>query len=104
MARPPDIDLSKLSDDAKAIAGCWFGIMKPNSSSNLTLELVSQKPAPRTQIALDQLVEHNFVSVRPLNSKGGLVYTPLVNCAPAFAWFMQHADRDDLRFPLMVRI
>lgn len=96
------IDLSILSDDAKAIAGCWFALMKPNSQSALTLHLIENKPAPRTQDALDELVGKGVLSVEPFNEFGGLVYKPLVDCHDAFKWFMENAERPDLKFRLMV--
>jgi hypothetical protein len=98
------IDLENLSDDAKAIAGCWFGLMKPNSESALTLHFQKLKPAPRTEVALAELVEKGAISVEPFNEFGGLVYRPLVDCHSAFMWFMKNAKRPDLKFRLMVPI
>lgn len=98
----PEIDLSALSDDAKAIAGCWFAKMKVDGESALTLHLVENVPAPRTAAALAELVEKSVISVEPFNRFGGLVYRPLVDCFSAFRWFMENAERPEINFQLMV--
>lgn len=96
------LDLATLSDDAKAIAGCWFAKMKVDGESALTLHMVENVPAPRTEAALAELVERGVVSVAPFNRFGGLVYKPLIDCHPAFRWFMENAKRPDINFRLMV--
>lgn len=99
-----DLDLTILSDDAKAIAGCWFAQMRVDGESSLTLHLETLKPAPRTQVALDELVAKQVVSVKPFNEFGGLVYKPLINCSPAFIWFMENAKDPTVNFRLMVPV
>jgi hypothetical protein len=98
------LNMDGLSDDAKAIAGCWFGKMKVGGESALTLMLRELKPAPRTQAALDELVNRGAISVEPFNRFGGLVYKPLVDCHDAFVWFMKNAKRPDVNFRLMVPV
>ena len=102
MIERAEIDLSALTDDAKAIAGCWFAKMRVGGESKLTLQLVEHVPAPRTEAALAELVSKGVVSVEPFNRFGGLVYKPLIDCHPAFVWFMKNAKREDINFQLMV--
>lgn len=85
------IDLAVLSDDAKAIAGVWFGMMRPGKGS-VTHHLRELKPTDRTQAALDELVAKGVISVEPFNRFGGLVYRPLMDCHAAFAWFGKLRD------------
>ena len=80
------INLDTLSDDAKALAGVWFGLMKVDGMGTLTLHLIENKPTARTQAALDELLAAKVISVEPFNKAGGLVYRPLVNCHPAYQW------------------
>jgi hypothetical protein len=94
------INMDGLSDDGKAIAGCWFGLMTPKS--DLTFQMEESKPAPRTAAALAELVDRGVISVEPLNKHGGLVYRPLVDCQQAFRWFMKNAERPEINFRLTV--
>ena len=98
------LNMDGLSDDAKAIAGCWFAKMRVGGDSALTLHLVELKPAPRTQAALDELVDRGAISVEPFNGSGGLVYKPQVDCFEAFSWFMRNAKRPEVNFRLMVPV
>ena len=96
------LDMADLSNDAKMIAGCWFGRMTPRS--DLTLCMEESEPAPRTAAALAELVERQVVSVEPYYNRKGRVYRPLVDCDDAFRWFMKHAQRKEHNFRLMVPI
>lgn len=98
------LNMDGLSDDAKAIAGCWFANMRVGTEAAVTLELRSLKPAPRTQVALDELVNWGAISREPLNKHGGLVYKPLVDCFEAFPWFMANAKKPEVNFRLMVPV
>lgn len=80
------INLDVLSDDAKTLAGAWFGSMRPKSESTVTLHLQHNVPTERTQNALDELVAKGVISQRPFNRFGGVVYTPQVDCFDAFRW------------------
>lgn len=86
------IDLEKLSDMAKAVAGGWFGMMRP-STGKLTFSLVKSKPTPEAQAALDELVQAGVVSVERLNTHGGLIYCPLVDCHAALVWLHKNAKK-----------
>lgn len=99
-----ELNMDGLSNDAKAIAGCWFANMKVDGRSALTLHLRELKPAPRTQAALDELVNRGAISCEPFNRFGGLVYKPLVNCRAAFRWFMENAEKPEVNFRLMVPV
>lgn len=98
------LNMGGLSNDAKAIAGCWFANMKVGGEGALTLHLRELKPAPRTQAALDELVNWGAISCEPFNRYGGLVYKPLVDCFDAFVWFMENAKKPDVNFRLMVPV
>ncbi len=97
------LNMDDLSDDAKALAGCWFAKMGPKSDG-LTLHLKELKPAPRTQAALDEMVARGVLSKTPFNQYGGEVYKPLLDCFEAFRWFMANAEREDINFRLMVPV
>lgn len=77
--------IDTLSEDAKCLAGVWFGLMTPKKGK-VTLQLVESRPAPRTQSALDELVEKGVISVEPYNKFGGLVYRPLIDCHDAYKY------------------
>jgi hypothetical protein len=81
------IDLEKLSDTAKAVAGAWFGMMSPGKG-DLTFELREGRPTDEALDALSELVRAGVASVAPFNQYGGLVYRPLVDCRPAFKWLL----------------
>lgn len=100
------LNMDALSDDAKVIASCWFGNMRVGGQSELTLHLRESRPAPRTQAALDELVNRGAVSVEPYNRYGGVVYRPLVDCFDAFVWFakLSDAEREPHNFSLMVPV
>jgi hypothetical protein len=69
--------MSALSADAKFFGASMFSMMVPGEGK-LTFQMVTSKPSPRSQAALDELVAAGLVMVEPFNSKGGIVYTPLV--------------------------
>lgn len=100
------LNMERLSDDAKVIASCWFGNMRVGGQSDLTLHLRESRPAPRTQAALDELVDRGAISVEPFNRYGGIVYRPLVDCFDALLWFarLSDAEREPHNFPLMVSV
>lgn len=102
MTETPEIDIDSLSDDAKALAGVWFGMTAPGKGA-VTHHLRELKPTARTQAALDELVEKRVISVAPFNKYGGKVYRPLVSCWPAWQWVGKNlADRPlDLSWRLM---
>lgn len=97
------LNMEGLSGDAKAIAGIWFAQMRP-TSDGVTMHLRENKPAPRTQSALDELVNRGAISVGPFNRFGGLVYKPLVDCWDAFVWFskLEDGEKEAVNFRLMV--
>lgn len=108
---PAEVNLASLSDDAKAIAGVWFARMKVGSDrSELTLHLKVSKPAPRTQAALDELVEKGVISRRirtPAEGDAGAhTYQPLVDCFDAYDWMRERmfSDPDSISWPMMVPV
>jgi hypothetical protein len=74
-----------LSDASKAVAGAWFGLMRPGKSE-VTFQLREARPSDEAQAGLNDLVEHGIISVEPFNRYGGLVYRPLVDCHCFFVW------------------
>lgn len=91
----------KYSDDARAVLGAWFGF---GGKTKLELMLRENKPAPRTQAALDELVAAGALSVEPFNQFGGLVYRPLIDTLPYFSWLGENATNPALKFQLMVPV
>ena len=92
------IDLDALGVDARVMASNAFGMGR---RSTLTLQLRQSRPTERTKAALDELVAKGVASVAPFNDLGGLVYSPLVDCAPAFLWMA--GLRDDGAHIAMLR-
>lgn len=88
-----------LSDDAKAVFGCYFGMGRVGSST-LTFHMQKSRPTARTQAALDELVAGGFISKAPFNRFGGVVYTLLKDARPYFQWIARNEDRLDLKQPL----
>lgn len=82
--------LTKLSDDAKAVAAGHFGLMSRKSS--LTFHTPS-RITERGRAALDELVQAGVCSVEPFNRFGGLVYRPLVDCKPFARWMMANTEK-----------
>lgn len=76
-------DFPQLSEDAVLLAGLWFGM---GMVSKVTHHLRESRPSPRTQAAIDELLAKSIIKVEPFNKYGGKVYTPLVECRPAFMW------------------
>jgi hypothetical protein len=78
------IDLSVLSDRAKVVAGCWFGMMR-GERGQLSFEMVRSRPTAEAQAALDELVEKKVIR-REDRRFGGVVYTPIRDCFEAYRW------------------
>lgn len=53
-----------------------FSMMAPGQG-RLTFRMVENKPSPRSQAALDELVAAGLIKAEPFNNKGGITYTPL---------------------------
>lgn len=93
MVAIPD-HLSGLSDDAKAVAGGHFGLMRPHDGT-----LTFQTPGritDRAQAALAELVQAGVCTVRTERS-GALVYTPAIECRCFMAWLGRNPKAG--RFP-----
>lgn len=87
------VDLSALSDDAKAILGSQFGLMIRPGKGDVTF----QTPWNRTERAIaayDELVAKEILSV-VYGEKGrwALTYRALVDCAPAWKWANANQDK-----------
>ena len=80
-----EIDLDALDDATKAVAGAWFGMMRPGKG-DLTFNLREGRPSDEAIDALGKLVRAKVISVEAFNRYGGLVYRPLVDCRPAMLW------------------
>jgi hypothetical protein len=95
---PPGRSEMKLTDQARAVAGALFGIMKPGGGSHLTFQMRESRPTKECQAALDELVAAGVISREPLNQySNGVVYTPLVNCFDHYKWLMRNDKRPDLQ-------
>ena len=80
-----------LSDDAKAVAGGWFGFMRPGAG-RVTCHMRETKPTARAQAAIDELVAAGIVKVSKFNRYGGLVYEPLKDCTEYRRWLAKHPE------------
>jgi hypothetical protein len=87
-----------LSDDAKAVAGGCFGMMRPGGESQLRFGMKESRPTARTQAALDEIEAMGGV-LRQVGLYGEVIYTPLVNFRDFFKWMMK-ADRESVRFKI----
>lgn len=94
-----DSTLSKLSFDAKCVAGAWFGMMTPGKGE-LKFQLHTTRPSDRSLAALAELVSEGVLSVAPFNRYGGLVYSPLVDCREGLHFLRQNTDNPDIEWPL----
>lgn len=81
--------MSILSDDAKAVAGCFFGI-----TTALNFAMIESRPTKRMQAALDELVASGLVTVEELNVVGGKSYkrNDEANFMPYMKWVRENGD------------
>lgn len=79
-----------LSDDAKTVLGAWFGM---GSKSVLNLHLQENKPTPRCQAALDELVKAKALQRKPFNGFGGVTYTPLIETHEYMTWLIKRRKK-----------
>lgn len=89
---------SELSDDAKTVAGAWFGM---GYKTVLNLHLRESRPTPRCQAALDELVAKKVLAVGPFNKFGGVTYKPLLDTRPMMTWLLKRGENDLGHFVLM---
>lgn len=68
----------KLDRVTKAVAGAWFGMMRPNGESHLRFGLQQGRPTVEVERALNILEAHGMVSRTP-DEYGGVTYKPLVD-------------------------
>ncbi|UTC29758.1 hypothetical protein BAJUN_01280 [Bajunvirus bajun] len=94
----PKVDLSILTDDAKAILGCWFAMMPTHTTNGLQFGMRELKPTARTRAALAELIEKKIIfrvmdsSVPPPPTE---VYKPLFDCFEAFDWTREILEDTD---------
>lgn len=74
-----------LSDNARAVAAAWFGMMQPNGRSQLRFAMVESRPSERAQAGLDELLAAGIIS-REDEPSGAIVYRPLVECREHLQW------------------
>lgn len=77
--------MSDLSDNARAVAAAWFGMMQPDSKSQLRFGMVESRPSERAQAGLDELQAAGIIS-REDEPRGAVVYRPLVECREHLHW------------------
>lgn len=68
----------KLDRITKAVAGAWFGMMRPDGESHLRFGLQQGRPTVEVERALNILEAHGMVSRTP-DEYGGVTYKPLVD-------------------------
>ena len=68
----------KLDRITKAVAGAWFGMMRPYGQSTLHFGLQQGRPTVEVERALNILEAHGMVSRTP-DEYGGMTYRPLVD-------------------------
>ena len=86
-----ELIIDRLSDDAKAVAGAMFGMMRPNIG-----ELVfhtASRISPRAKAALDELHRTGLVTCEELYGGLGRRYVPLVEFSACLAWLRRNPDR-----------
>lgn len=88
-----------LSDDAKAVAGAYFGIMGEKAS--LVFHMVKSRPTARTQAALDELVAAKIISRTPLNKHGGVEYRPISPTRQFGLWLRKNEGNPGIKFQLV---
>jgi hypothetical protein len=94
-----DLDLSRLSDVAKAVAGSLFGMISPGKG-DVTFGLRESRPSDETQAGLDELVRAGAVTVEAFNEFGGLVYRPVVRCDAAYQWLGRNLKNPAAKFSI----
>ncbi|MGU3286507.1 hypothetical protein [Methylobacterium mesophilicum] len=77
--------MSDLSDNARAVAAAWFGMMRPDSTSRLRFGMVESRPSERAQAGLDELQAAGVIS-REDEPRGAVVYRPLIECREHLEW------------------
>lgn len=71
-----------LSDDAKALAACHFGLMGEIGKSQIVFHMVEYRPTARCKAALEELVAAGILTVeRDINLCGGVRYTLAKDCS-----------------------
>lgn len=89
-----------LSDDAKAIAGGWFGMMKPGESGGLTFRMKDSRPTARAQAALDELLAAGVIETVEVYRAPAITYRPIVDTADFMRWLWANMDRPELKWPV----
>lgn len=91
--------MGALSDDAKALVGCCFGVIGRKAS------LTFQTPwncTPRAVAALNELVAAGVLSVQDgIEGRWARTYRPLIDTSDAFKWAHESIDKLD-GIPLVV--
>jgi hypothetical protein len=93
-------ELDGLSDDAKACAGGWFGMMKPGESGGLTFKMAQSRPTARAQAALDELLAAGVIEKADVYRSPAVTYRPVVDTGPFMRWLWANMERPDLKWPV----
>ena len=89
-----------LSDQAKGVAGIYFGI-----GTELTFQCAESKPSPQMQAALSELCRSGLISSKTINKRGGTTYTREMphEVAQEFWRFAgENLENPALKFPVTV--
>lgn len=86
--------MKELSFDAKVIAGAVFGI----GLTSLTFEMRESRPTPRTQEALDELVQRGDLTRETINGRGGVTYRPARRFFDEYAFVGDNRSNPAMKF------
>lgn len=92
-----------LSDDAKAVAGAWFGWMTA-ASEGLTFLMRETRPAERSQRALDELLAAGVIERVEVYGPPAVTYRPRKACRQYLAWLRKNEGRADINWRLVEQI
>lgn len=99
-----EINLDGLSDDAKAVAGAMFGMMKPNSANSGLAFGTPSRITKRANAALTELVNADVIALTIRARDGSWEFKPKVSCYLAFMWLhdlVQAGDAERISFPMV---
>jgi len=89
--------MSKLSDDARCVAGGWFGV----GLTEVICAMREWRPTTRTQAAIEELVKAKIVSRGNYGARG-FILRPLVDCEGYGRWLKKNRSKGE--WPLMEEV
>ncbi len=89
--------MKTLSDDAKTVLGCCYGVFATPGRSRIAFGMKKSRPTARVQAALDELAEAGAVARVP-DPEGGVEYVVQIDCSDFGRWARR--NRSKTKFPL----